>query len=632
MVQPINVGYIRWSSDAQEDGDSERRQRNSITRDAAHLGVTITRWLRDEGLSASTGENITKGELGRFLGEVRAGQVPRGSILFLDEATRLTRLSPSKAMRILADLEDAGVTIRLSARGQSMSGDGLYELLGFLIETASGHAFTKELGRKVHEAWLAKRDGARKAPGKEVLTSNTPYGIAAVGGTYAIGKGWNGRRYEPHPQESPIVVLIFKWARDGFSPRRIATMLNEKGAPSPHASRGRKCKTGRHVWRAETVRDILHDRAYCDGSYQPCRGSSKKGKSREGNPVAGHYPVFLESGLWEAANTEIGTRSFIRKSQTHRSAAGNLFTGLMKCAHCRGPISLRSTNDKGRIPALYCFNARTGACTMMQAVHRSKVEGAVLAALATKLCPEEILSDLNRAEVVIDRNAVLERLRQQLREREKEVARLTDRILQLSDSENLDLYEERLTKARQDREELRRQVLVAEREAELATAETSQNVRAATDFRALVSAIVLGSPVVEFSGSVDGAKLQAVIRQAEKLQTKFQGELETARVKLKAAIRRLVSGMTFNLHNERFNIELHGRGLIYNGLGERKHAEKCELMPEYMAMEMPEDNKLQPLQKTRETVRSKPSEAGLRPPSSEKIQPEHPAASQEVGT
>lgn len=134
MAQPIYVGSIRWSSDAQEDGDSERRQRNSITVDAARLGLTITRWLQDEGLSASSGENISKGELGRFLIEVRVGQVPRGSILFLDEATRLTRLSPSRAMRILADLEDAGVTIRLSARGQSMSGDGLYELLGFLVE------------------------------------------------------------------------------------------------------------------------------------------------------------------------------------------------------------------------------------------------------------------------------------------------------------------------------------------------------------------------------------------------------------------------------------------------------------------------------------------------------------------
>jgi len=410
MAQPINVGYVRWSSDAQEDGDSERRQRSSITKDAAHLGVTISHWIQDKGLSASSGENISKGELGRFLAEVRTGQVPRGSMLFLDEATRLTRLSPSKAMRILADLEDAGVTIRLSARGQSMTGDGLYELLGFLVESAAGHAFTKELGRKVHEAWLAKRDGARKAPGKEVLTSNTPYGIAAVGGTYAIGKGWSGRRYELHPQEAPVVVVLFEFARDGHSPRQIAIKLNEKNVPSPHASRGKKSKTGRCVWRTETIRDILRDRVYLDGSYQPCRGSSKTGKSKEGERVVGQYPVLLsEAGLWEAANAEISKR-FSGRPAPHTSGAANLFTGLMKCAHCGGPISLRSGSDKGRIAALYCTNSRDGACAAIGSVHRHLVEAAVLHALADRLNPESILADLNRASKVVDHKATIERL------------------------------------------------------------------------------------------------------------------------------------------------------------------------------------------------------------------------------
>lgn len=568
MAQPIYVGYIRWSSDAQEDGDSERRQRNSITRDAAHLGVTITRWLQDEGLSASTGENITKGELGRFLGEVRAGQVPRGSILFLDEATRLTRLSPSKAMRILADLEDAGITIRLSARGQSMSGDGLYELLGFLIESASGHAFTKELGRKVHEAWLAKRDGARKAPGKEVLTSNTPYGIAAVGGTYAIGKGWNGRRYEPHPQESPIVVLIFELARDGHSPRQIAVKLNAKSIPSPHASRGKKARSGRCIWRTETVRDILRDRVYLDGSYQPCRGTSKKGKSKEGARVVGHYPVLLmEKGLWEAANAEISKR-YSGRPAPHSSGAANLFTGLMKCAHCGGPISLRSGNDKGRVPALHCLNARTGACIATKHVHRHLVEGAVLASLADWLDPERILKDLDRAGQVVDHGATLQRLRGELREREKEVARLADRVLQLSNSENADLYEERLTKARHELDELKQRAAAAERQRDLAAAERTQHLRAATDFRGLLDAVVGARLRVEISEPLDVASFQQALREVDRLEAKRSEHVEAARVRLKAALQRLVAGIEFNLTTGLFNIELRGLGLVHCGIRE----------------------------------------------------------------
>lgn len=568
MAQPIYVGYIRWSSDAQEDGDSERRQRNSITVDAARLGLTITRWLQDEGLSASSGENISKGELGRFLAEVRAGQVPRGSILFLDEATRLTRLSPSKAMRILADLEDAGVTIRLSARGQSMSGDGLYELLGFLVESAAGHAFTKELGRKVHEAWLAKRDGARKAPGKEVLTSNTPYGIVAAGGAYTIGKGWSGRHYELHPREAPVVVLIFELARDGHSPRQIAVKLNTQNVPSPHASRGKKAKGGRCIWRTETVRDILRDRVYLDGSYQPCRGTSKTGKAKEGDRVVGHYPVLLsEKGLWEAANAEISKRYSARPAP-HTSGAANLFTGLMKCAHCQGPISLRSGNDRGRMPTLYCTNARDGACISTKSVHRHLVEGAVLLSLANWLNPELILKDLDRAELVVDHEATLQRLQVELREREKEVVRLADRVLQLSNSENADLYEERLTKARRERDELRQRTVAAERQRDLAAAERTQQLRAATDFQGLLDAVVGAEPRTEISEPLDVAAFQQELPDVDRTEATRDEAIEAARVRLKAALRRLVGRIEFNLATGQFNIELQGLGLVCCGLSE----------------------------------------------------------------
>ena len=153
------------------------------------IGVTIDKWLMDCGLSASTGENIAKGELGSFLNDVAAGRIPKGSVLYLDEPTRLTRLSPVEAMRIVANLGDAKVGVRICSRHQTLSGDSLYELLGFLVESAAGHSFAKEIGRKVHEVWSAKQAEARSSPGEEVLTSNTPYGIKAAGGVYTPGRG-----------------------------------------------------------------------------------------------------------------------------------------------------------------------------------------------------------------------------------------------------------------------------------------------------------------------------------------------------------------------------------------------------------------------------------------------------------
>ena len=566
MVRPIHVGYIRWSSSVQEEGDSERRQRESIQADVAGLGITIDRWLQDAGLSASSGENLLKGELGRFLNEVKAGAVPPDSVLYLDEPTRLTRLSPSKAMRILADLEDAQVAIRLCSRHQTLSGDSLYELLGFLVESAAGHAFAKELGRKVHEAWLGKRNGARSAPGKEVLTSNTPYGVLAAGGTFTPFKGWSGRHYEPHPDEWRIVVLILEMARDGHSPRQIAVHLNEAGVPSPRASRGRKLKNGsKPVWRTETIRDIIKDRVYLDGSYQPCRGSSKKGKKAEGTAIVGHYPVFVPEGLWEAANAEYGKRS-VNRGVAHRSGASNLFTGLIRCSSCGGTISLRSGNKSSRIPTLYCLNGREGACDQKRHIHRWRVEAAVLAKLSSMLDPQAIMSDLNRAKDVVDRGAVLKRVRVEVREKEKDVDALVDRVLGLVDSANADLYEARLTKAREELRDLQDHLARIEDEASRAEAVVSQRVQAARDFRALVHMAVYGKPRAEFAGRVDD--IEKALKEAEWLDTELYADIESARIKLKAAIRRLVKTIVFDIDDETFAITLQTGQKMEGRIGE----------------------------------------------------------------
>lgn len=556
MERPTHYGYIRWSSNQQEEGDSERRQRTSIQNDAAILGVTIDKWLMDCGLSASTGENIAKGELGSFLTDVAAGRVPKGSVLYLDEPTRLTRLSPVEAMRIVANLGDAKVGVRITSRHQTLSGDSLYELLGFLVESAAGHAFAKEIGRKVHEAWSAKQVEAREAPGKEVLTSNTPYGIAAAGGVYTPGKGWAGRHYEPHPEEAPVVNLIFDMTAKGSSPRQVAIHLNENTEhPSPAASRGKKSKRGRQVWRAETIRDIIKDRVYLDGSYQPYRGTSKKGKVPDGPRIVGHYPVFLKDNLWKDAQAACSER-LTNRPTSHRSDASNLLTHILKCSLCGGPVSLRSGRDGKRIAALYCTNARDGACPCKATIHRWRIEAAILAKLSTHLDPARLLTDVERAHSVVDRKAILARMVREMASKRKNVEELVDSVLGLKGSPNLDLYEGRLTAARQELSELESRKRVIEREIEQADAVARTQVQAAKDFRGLVETAVFGTPRVEFAGRVDD--LAQALKEVHRLEVDLEKIIGPARVRLKSAIRKLVDSMVIDLSDGHFRIKLAG--------------------------------------------------------------------------
>jgi len=565
MVRAIHVGYIRWSDPSQAEGDSERRQRESILADTAALGVEIDLWLQDEGLSASTGENLKRGQLGRFLKDVEDGKIPPGSVLYLDEPSRLTRLGPSKAMRILANLEDSGVSLRLSARRQTLHGESLYEILGFIVESAAGHAFTKELGRKLREAWAAKREETRRAPGEKVLTGNTPYGIRATGGSYSIGKGWVGRRYECDPDEVKFATLIFEMARDGYSPRAIARHLNEAGVPSPAASRGRKVRYGTLVWRAEVVRKLLKNRVYLDGSFQPCRMTGKNRKAPDGALVLGCFPVFLPEGLWEAANAEVGKHSR-ENGASHRSGAANLFTGLLKCTVCGGAVSLRSGGGNGRIAALYCTNARDGACDDNGYIHRWRFEAAALSRLSSLLDPEAILSDLKRAHDVVDRSAVLERLRIEVREKKRAVDILVDRVLSLADSTNADLYEARLTKAREELRELQDLLSRTEEEVGRAEAVVLQRVQAARDMRGLIDMAVYGEPRGEFAGRVDD--IAAALKEADRLRKELGSDIEPARIKLKAALRRIIKKVTLKLADETFIMTLETGKEISGKVGE----------------------------------------------------------------
>lgn len=47
---------------------------------------------------------------------------------------------------------------------------------------------------------------------------------------------------------------------------------------------------------------------HLDGSYQPYRETSKKGKVPDGPRIVGHYPVFLKDDLWKDAQAACSER------------------------------------------------------------------------------------------------------------------------------------------------------------------------------------------------------------------------------------------------------------------------------------------------------------------------------------
>ena len=69
----------------------------------------------------------------------------------------------------------------------------------------------------------------------------------------------------PNPETAPIVKMIFEWRKNGIGPSRIATMLNEKGYPTPSGYKGTKFSIrliNRDKWNISSIKKILSNRIY----------------------------------------------------------------------------------------------------------------------------------------------------------------------------------------------------------------------------------------------------------------------------------------------------------------------------------------------------------------------------------
>jgi hypothetical protein len=81
---PIAYSYKRFSSDAQSQGDSLRRQTELAQKyidNHPELGLILDTALNltDLGVSAFRGDNMTTGALSDFLAAVYQGHIPPGS-------------------------------------------------------------------------------------------------------------------------------------------------------------------------------------------------------------------------------------------------------------------------------------------------------------------------------------------------------------------------------------------------------------------------------------------------------------------------------------------------------------------------------------------------------------------------
>lgn len=158
--------YQRVSSDAQRDNSSLFRQSEAQQAWLAmHPDVEFEKKLVDDGYSGFKGENLVYGELGVFVDEIEKGLIDKGSILVLEQFSRLTRLSISKTKELLHKIWQGGITIVTITDNQEYppeSADDFGKWMRLLIEIESAHKDSEWRSKKVKASWTRRESLAKE--------------------------------------------------------------------------------------------------------------------------------------------------------------------------------------------------------------------------------------------------------------------------------------------------------------------------------------------------------------------------------------------------------------------------------------------------------------------------------------
>lgn len=344
---PLAYSYVRFSSTAQLEGDSLRRQTERAAAYCQRAGLTLdtSLSLRDLGVSAFRGANAAVGNFRVFLDAVKNGTVPPGSVLVVESFDRISRQGIDEGYDLIKSILKAGVSIVTLSPERRFDQDATRSLskgaleIQLILERAAEESETKAV--RVGAAWRAKQ---RQAGTGHLLTRVVPAWIEVT----------SDRRMKLIPERAAIVRRIYRESIAGSGCNMIAHRLNADGLAPFTATAG--------SWGASAVRHILRART-TTGEYLPRTGGETYPRPAAGQPVPGYYPAVVNEQTWRAAAAAVGIRRTRPAGRPGRKI--NIFAGLLRDARDGSSIVLHTKGATGgmekRLVSLAAWQGKAGS-------------------------------------------------------------------------------------------------------------------------------------------------------------------------------------------------------------------------------------------------------------------------------
>lgn len=431
--------YSRFSSKAQAEGDSLRRQLSAAYAYAEANGLELDTSLRDLGVSAYTGDNRVKGALRSFLVRVENGEVERGSYLLIDSMDRLSRQMVTEATHQLLGIALAGITVVTLSDGRKFDRNAsMADVMMAVIEIERSHRESAEKGRKVAEAHAESKRLAREKG--RVWHKSGP--------TWTVFNEIT-KKFDEIPHKAAIVRRIYDMLESGLGTTSIALQFNQEGVETPRGKKGQ--------WHHSAVLEIAKSKATI-GVYQPklAKGGIRATRRpADGDPIENYYPVVIQPDQYYRVQAIIEARSPKRARGNGTKDFANLLVGLCKCNACGGTVGMHTASKDIRFKrnsSLQCVDARRGLCKSKHRFKYKPLEDAILKHVVEFTPPSErkgneIVARIAQAEAErADLQAKVDNLLDQMEEGVPDVgARLKTRSAQLAakEAEIADLREAR---------------------------------------------------------------------------------------------------------------------------------------------------------------------------------------------
>lgn len=355
---PKAYSYIRWSSEKQRSGDSQRRQTEAARKWAAAHGLELdeTTNYTDAGVSAFQGANAETGRLGEFKQAVDDGIVPRGSYLLVESLDRISRRKARHAVRALEDICDAGVNVVTLSDRRVYSSDTLDDdPTAFMYAVMVAMRAHEESATKSKRVRAARERNRQQAASGEKTTRKAPAWLTLSD---------DRQQFIVDEDKAATIRKIYGMYDKGHGQSAIARALNEEGTPS----------FGGRAWNKTYIGKLLRSKATIGTleQYKHREPGSDGPRTEKVGEVADYYPAVVEADL--AGRVHLRAKGVQPKGRHANRETKNLFAGVGRCPHCAGAMVRVSNSQRAGGDRLVCLRGRTGGCSGKSATLRHLVD------------------------------------------------------------------------------------------------------------------------------------------------------------------------------------------------------------------------------------------------------------------